>query len=168
MNNIVSMLIGEADQDSGETMDFESFLKRAGVIVTMDDFIWTNHDVRFGRWSTGNHRYDVYYKRLLYKGKPVYLGSVTGCHDYNRTGSTSAAHFYVSVPSRKWEYNPKNRKTGKPVLRNPRMRKNYGYGNVHFKDPGSEWCEVDGLFDGCKYLLSLLKVQSPLKPAGDI
>jgi hypothetical protein len=135
-------------------IDMDRFARDAGITVSMDDFVIDSHPDRFGRWSTGNTNYAVYYKHLKIKGKPVYLGSVMGCHDYNRTGHAGAVSFHITVPSRRWEYNPQDNQ-GRYVLKKPKQRTNYGWGAVHMNKP--EQFSFDSLFDACVYLLSLLR-----------
>jgi len=150
-------------------IDMDKFLRDAGVTVTMDDFIVDSHPDRFvGRWSTGNCNYTIKYKRLLYKGQPVFLGTVRGCHDYNRTQGTALVHFYARPPKTEREYHPMNHRTGERYKR-AKIRIQRGYGGVHFNAPGpDDRSSFDNLFDACKWLLSLLKIQAPLKQAESV
>lgn len=161
--------IRESEEPAPEPMnmgiDMDKFLRDAGVTVTMDDFICDGSPDRFGRWSNGNYTWSVRYKRLLYKGKPVFLGLVTGCHDYNRTQSTALVHFYAKPPTTIRDYHPMNIRTGERYKR-AKQRTQRGYGAVHFNPPKSgESSSFDALFPACKWLLSLLKIQAPLKQA---
>lgn len=162
-SDIVDILIEDGEgADLG--IDMATFLRDSGVTLTRDDFVATGSPDKFGRWSTGNYNWSIYYKHILYRGKPVYLGSVFGAHDYNRTQRTDIVNYWATPPSKKWDYNPLNRITGKPTLKNSKQRVRYGYGNVHMNAPESDKAYFDNLFGACKYLLSLLRVQSPLRP----
>lgn len=145
-----------------EEINLDEFLRDAGVTVEPEDFIMDGHRIGYpGAW-TGNYTYYIHYKRILHKGKPVYLGSITACHDYNRTGHGGHVFFYVNVPTRRWTYDPRD-KQGRRVYKYPQSRQNYGYGAVHMNPPASSHTSVGSLFDGAKLLLSLLKIQPPLK-----
>ena len=145
-------------------IDMEKFVRDAGVSVTMDDFVVNSSMDRFGRWSTGNVTWSVSYKRLLYKGKPVFLGLVHGAHDYNRTGHAGIVSYYAVPPSTTKDYFPVNKRTGERYKR-AKQRTYAGYGAVRFASKEAGKGHYDNLFDCCKYLLSLLKVQYPLKHA---
>lgn len=152
--------------ESTSEEDMDTFLRDAGVTVTPDDFLIDSRSQRTMGYSNGNTEYYVSYKRLLYKGKPVYLGRVVGYHDYNRTGHSGHVGFYVDVPTTTKAHYPINKRTGERYKR-AHYRTYQGYGAVRFgqKEPGTE---IKSLFDACKYLLSLLKVQHPLKHASEI
>jgi hypothetical protein len=146
-----------------EEIDMEKFLRDAQVAILPEDFKWDERMDRFGRWSTGNIRVAVYYKRLLYKGQPVYIGSVMGCHDYNTTGHSGIVHYYADPPKRTWSHIPVDKK-GVPHPRKAQQRQNYGYGAVHMNTPqGSS--SFSSLFDASRWLLRLLRVQHPLRQA---
>lgn len=153
-------------EDMGE-IDMEKFVRDAGVTVEPDDFVMDSHQIGFPGGMTGNYRYYISYRRLLHKGRPVFLGTITGCHDYNRTGHAGLVHYYVDVPRRTWKYDPRDRQ-GRRIYKDPKFRSNYGHGAVHMNPPPQGGTSVKSLFDGCKLLLSLLKIQHPLKQAESI
>ncbi|MGV0949329.1 MAG: hypothetical protein ACOYB3_01560 [Azonexus sp.] len=144
-------------------IDMDKFLRDAGVTVSMDDFVIRSSPQRCMGYSNGNTDYYVSYKRLLYKGKPVYLGRICGYHDYNRTGHSGHAGYFVDVPTTMKAHYPMNKRTGQRYKR-AKYRTYQGYGAVRFnkQETGKQ---IESLFDGCKYLLSLLKIQHPLKQA---
>lgn len=146
--------------------EMDAFLVNSGVVVRPEDFVMDGHQIGSPGMWTGNYRYSIYYKRLLHKGKPVYLGSVMACHDYNRTGHAGAVNFYADVPTRTRIRDPRDRH-GKRMYKNPIVRTSYGHGAVHMKNPGNS-THFSSLFDAAKFLLSLIKVQHPLKTAVEI
>lgn len=150
-------------EEPGLGIDMDKFLRDAGVTVQPDDFIMDGRQIGAPGMWTGNYRYSIYYKRLLHKGRPVYLGSITGCHDYNRTGHAGLVHYYVDVPRRTWKYDPRDSK-GRRIYKEPKFRSNFGHGAVHMNPPPQS-TSVGSLFEGAKLLLSLLKIQHPLKQA---
>jgi len=162
VHHIVDRLL-ETD-DPGIEIDMDKFLRDAGVTVQPDDFIMDGRQQRCMGYSNGNYTYSISYKRLLHKGRPVYLGSVLGYHDYNRTGHPGIVGYYVDVPRRSWTYDPRD-KQGRRVFKFPKLRGNHGYGAVHMDAPEGGANHFTSLFEACKYLLSLLRIQHPLKPA---
>lgn len=150
--NIVDILL-EVDFSDKE---IDQLLKASGVTVTPQDFQIDSRQIGWPGGWTGNYTHSVFYKPIHYRGKPVYIGSITGTHDYNRTGHAGLVNYWAEPPRRTWGYNPKNLRTGKPIYKSPKMRHNFGYGNVHMNAPeGSN--HFDNLFDACKWLLRLLK-----------
>lgn len=158
--------VGESEEP-GLGIDFDKFLRDAGVTVTMDDFVVDGKPQRTMGYSNGNYDYYISYKRLLYKGKPVYLGHAMGYHDYNRTGHSGTVGYYVDVPTRTWKYDPRD-KQGRRIYKDPKFRTNHGYGQVYMNAPKTGETHFTSLFDCCKYLLSLLKIQHPLKQAESV
>lgn len=150
-----------------EESDPEDIIRRSGITAQPDDFAVEIRQIGAPGMWTGNYYYHISYKPILYRGKPLYLGTVIGSHDYNRTGSPHVVNYHVSsVPS--WQQAHTGLKRGvdkpSPFKGGPKYRKYHGHrGYVSMKAP--EYQNFNNLFDAEKYLLSLLKHNANLRYA---
>ena len=144
-------------------------IRQSSIGVDMSDFYIDQRQDRFGNWPTGNTLFSISYKPIQVKGRPLYLGSVLGTHDYNNTGRTDLTNYYIqSVPSWQREYTGYQKgRTGKPLFKHPQYRKYYGHRGIVSMDKPEE-TSFTNLFDAAKYLLSLVRINSRANPKFDL
>jgi hypothetical protein len=75
--SIVTILLEEDPPEEEEIIDPRELVRSIGLGYNDDEFTFEAHQDRFaGRYPTGTWRYYVSWKKLLRKGRPVYLGSI--------------------------------------------------------------------------------------------
>jgi hypothetical protein len=138
---VVGILLEDAEpeEEEGEMTLSPAELTRAiGLNYNDDEFIFDWHQDRFaGRWPTGTSRCYVSWKKLLRKGKPVYLGSIRHIdRDYNRP-NTPVDHeemWYIdSVPTKTTAFTPRGVRL-KPGHETKYYKTHAGYGAVRFRE----------------------------------
>jgi hypothetical protein len=112
-------------------------VKTLGIGYKDDEFIFDEHQDRFaGRYPTGTWRYYVSWKKLLRKGKPVYLGSIRRVERSYNAPSLPVAHegeWYIdSVPTQTRAFTPRGARL-KPGSETKYYKTHGGYGAVRYR-----------------------------------
>lgn len=127
----------EPEDDSTFTISPAELTRAIGLNYSDDEFIFDCHQDRFaGRYPTGYWRYYVSWKKLLRKGKPVYLGSIRQVERPYNNHYSPVAHegeWYIdSVPTKTVDRTPRGARM-KPGQETKHFKTHAGYGAVRFR-----------------------------------